>query len=172
MFTQLVIGGVLITLSIAVQAVLIGVIERLFIQFRRWLIKPPRIAKMVLTLIGVVLIIMVGVSISTWAWALTFLALGIFDQLEPAVYFATVSFTTLGFGDITLHQDWRLLSSLAAANGLIVFGLSTAFMMEFIFELRQAQRDYLSKRQKAKQKRLIKKQIKKQIRKIGTDRET
>ncbi len=168
MIQQLFIGGVLITLSIAVQALLIGLIERLFVRFHPWLIKPPRIAKMVLTLIGVVLIIMVGVSLSTWAWALVFLALGIFDSLEPAVYFATVSFTTLGFGDIVLHPDWRLLSSLAAANGLIIFGLSTAFMMEFIFELRQAQRAYLSKRQKAKQKRLIKKQVKKQVRKMGT----
>ena len=163
MFTELLIGGLIITLSIAVQAVIIGVIETLFSRFRPWLIKPPRIAKMVLTLIIVVLIIMIGVTISTWVWAATFLALGALETLKEAVYFATVCFTTLGFGDITLSPKWRILSSLTAANGLIIFGLSTAFLMEFIFELRKAQREFLNKRQLAKQR---KKEIKKQVKKL------
>ncbi len=166
MFTELLIGGLIITLSIAVQAVIIGVIETLFNRFRPWLIKPPRVAKMVLTLIIVVLIIMIGVTISTWAWASTFLFLGALETLEEAVYFATVSFTSLGFGDITLNPQWRILSSLTAANGLIIFGLSTAFLMEFLLELRTAQREFLSKRQMArKRKKEIKKQVKKQLEK-------
>lgn len=166
MFVELLIGGLLITLSIAVQAAIVGVIEILFAHYRPWLIKPPRIAKMVFALIAVVLIIMLGITISTWIWAVTFLVLGTLNSLEEAVYFATVSFTSLGFGDITLDPRWRILSALTAANGLIIFGLSTAFLMEFLLELRTAQREYLTKRQLAKKrKKEIKKQVKKQLEK-------
>jgi hypothetical protein len=46
-----------------------------------------------------------------------------------------VSFTTLGFGDVTLPHDWRLLSGIIAANGLILFGLNTAFLIEILNRL-------------------------------------
>ena len=39
-----------------------------------------------------------------------------------------MTFTTLGFGDITLDENWRLVSSFEAANGLLMFGWSTALI--------------------------------------------
>jgi hypothetical protein len=44
--------------------------------------------------------------------------LDIFGTLEGAVYFSIVAYTTLGFGDILLPLDWRLLGGMASANGL------------------------------------------------------
>ncbi|HHL41997.1 MAG TPA: two pore domain potassium channel family protein [Hellea balneolensis] len=166
MFVQLLIGAAIITVTIALQAVVIGLIESVFYRLKPWLMKPPRITKMVIVLIGVVLVIMVGVSINTWLWAAVFLAVDALETLEEAVYFATVSFTSLGFGDITLGEKWRLLSSLAAANGLIIFGLSTAFLMEFIFELRTAQKEQAEKHYIGMlRKKMIRKQIRKQLKK-------
>jgi len=66
--------------------------------------------------------------IEVWIWALLYLVLGAITTLEKAVYFSTVTFTTLGFGDITLDQEWRLLSSFEAANGLLMFGWTTALV--------------------------------------------
>ena len=40
-----------------------------------------------------------------------------------------VTFTTLGYGDITLSQQWRLLSSFEAATGIIMFGWTTALVI-------------------------------------------
>ncbi|MGB3020865.1 MAG: potassium channel family protein, partial [Methyloceanibacter sp.] len=57
-----------------------------------------------------------------------YLALGAIGSFEQAVYFSTVTFTTLGFGDIILDERWRLLSSFEAANGLLMFGWSTALV--------------------------------------------
>ena len=68
-------------------------------------------------------------------WSGTYLALGVFDALEPAVCFSLVAYTTLGFGDVTLDEDWRILSGLTAANGFLVFGWSTAFQLEYIGRL-------------------------------------
>jgi hypothetical protein len=56
----------------------------------------------------------------------------VFDRLEPALYFSIVSFTTLGYGDIILGEDWRLLAGMTATNGLIMIGLFTAFLVEIL----------------------------------------
>ncbi len=69
-------------------------------------------------------------------WSAVYLGLGLFDTLETSIYFALVSYTTLGFGDIILPEGWRLLSGLTAANGFLVFGWSTAFQVEFLSRLR------------------------------------
>ena len=60
------------------------------------------------------------------------MATGAVAGLEPALYFALVAFTTVGFGDMTLTVDWRLLSALIAANGFLLFGWSTAYMVELV----------------------------------------
>jgi hypothetical protein len=66
--------------------------------------------------------------LEVWCWAVLYLLLGALESIEKAVYFSTVTFTTLGFGDIVLDEEWRLLSSFEAANGLLMFGWSTALV--------------------------------------------
>jgi len=60
------------------------------------------------------------------AWAGTYLLIGAIQEAESAFYFSTVTFTTLGYGDIVLTGQWRILSDFEAANGIIMFGWSTA----------------------------------------------
>ena len=62
-------------------------------------------------------------------WAAVYMLVGAFQDLEPALYFSTVTFTTLGYDDVLLDERWRLMASLEAANGIIVFGLSTAVVL-------------------------------------------
>jgi hypothetical protein len=64
--------------------------------------------------------------------AAVYLAIGAISDLETALYFSTVTFTTLGYGDLTLDASWRLLSALQAANGTIMFGWTTAIVMAAI----------------------------------------
>jgi voltage-gated potassium channel Kch len=66
------------------------------------------------------------------AWAMTYLAIPDITEVttyEEAVYFSTVTFTTLGYGDITLTPPWRLLSGIEAMNGILLFGVSTAILL-------------------------------------------
>ena len=51
-----------------------------------------------------------------------------FSSFSEAVYFSLVTFTTLGYGDISLTSEWRLLSGLEAINGIMLIGWSTAMM--------------------------------------------
>jgi voltage-gated potassium channel Kch len=60
---------------------------------------------------------------------------GALSSLEEALYFSMVTFTTLGYGDVTLSDRWRLLASFEAANGTIMFGWTTALIMAVVHKL-------------------------------------
>lgn len=55
-----------------------------------------------------------------------------FTSFSESVYFSMVTFTTLGYGDISLSSNWRLLSGLEAINGIMLIGWSTAMMFSLI----------------------------------------
>ncbi|PCI35211.1 MAG: hypothetical protein COB60_03770 [Flavobacteriaceae bacterium] len=55
-----------------------------------------------------------------------------FQSFSEALYFSLVTFTTLGYGDITLSSEWRLLSGIEAINGIMLIGWSTAMMYSII----------------------------------------
>ena len=59
-------------------------------------------------------------------------------MLARALYFSTVTFTTLGYGDITLLPRWQLISAFEATNGIVLFGVSTAFIFTVIQRLSQS----------------------------------
>jgi hypothetical protein len=48
------------------------------------------------------------------------------------VYFAFVNYTTLGYGDVIPVPDWHLLGPMAAMNGILLFGWSTAVIFEVL----------------------------------------
>lgn len=75
-------------------------------------------------------------SIEIWVYALTYIALGEFQDVESAVYFSTSAFTTVGFGDIILSRDWRMLGAAESANGFLLIGWSTAFLVSLTARLR------------------------------------
>ena len=78
---------------------------------------------------GVVLLMFLISVIEVLAWSMTYLWLGALEGLEKATYFSMVTFTTLGYGEIVLDEQWRLLASFEAANGIIMFGWTTAIVL-------------------------------------------
>jgi hypothetical protein len=68
------------------------------------------------------------VEIMFWACTYLLVAGNEFDSPEAAVYFSAVTFTTLGYGDITLSSQWRLLSGFEAIGGIVLIGWTTAFL--------------------------------------------
>lgn len=73
--------------------------------------------------------------IQAFVWAFTFYILpGIteFETLEKAIYFSLITFTTLGYGDITISSANRILAGIEAINGVLLIGWSTAFMFSVV----------------------------------------
>lgn len=68
------------------------------------------------------------VDIALWALAFLWLNPSQFEGFEDAVYFSSVTYTALGYGDIVLDTKWRMLCGFEAINGLLLFGISTALL--------------------------------------------
>ena len=71
-------------------------------------------------------------------WAITYYILpGIndFETFEKAMYFSLVTFTTLGYGDITISSDGRMLSGFEAINGILLIGWSTTLMFSVVQDI-------------------------------------
>ena len=92
--------------------------------------------------------------IQSGIWAFTFYLLpGIteFETLEKAIYFSLVTFTTLGYGEVTISSTNRILAGFEAINGILLIGWSTAFMFSVV--------QYIWKREfKSKNDKMNKKQ--------------
>ena len=59
-------------------------------------------------------------------------------DFEAAIYFSFVTFTTLGYGDLTLSDGWRLLSGIEALNGILLDGWSTAVLFAVVQRIWQS----------------------------------
>lgn len=75
-------------------------------------------------------------SLQIWVYAIAYLLLGEFGDLYTAVYFSTSSFTTVGFGDVTITDEWRMLGAAESANGFLLIGWSTAFLVSLTGRVR------------------------------------
>jgi Ion channel len=70
-------------------------------------------------------------------WAALFVICGEFAQFGTAYYHSAVNYTTLGYGDVIMTSSWRMLGPLEAANGMLMFGVSTAIIFAVIQRLVQ-----------------------------------
>jgi hypothetical protein len=127
MLAQIILGAGMIVITTLIHGLFtVFGIERLRDHVERH--HTTSLVRSTLTLSVFVLWLFLAMILEVWIWAHLYLALGALGSLEEAVYFSTVTFTTLGFGDITLDKTWRLFSSFEAANGLLMFGWSTALV--------------------------------------------
>ena len=77
-------------------------------------------------------------------WALLLTGLGLLPDLETSFYFSGITFTSVGYGDVSLPSCWRLLSVGLAVDGLLMAGWSTALLVYIVqrsMELRLKQRN-------------------------------
>ena len=81
---------------------------------------------------AIVMLMIAAAVVEAMIWAGCFYLVGAIPDFEEAVYFSIVTYATLGYGDIALNPDWRILASLEAATGIVIFGWSTAIVMAAI----------------------------------------
>ena len=97
---------------------------------------------------AIVFVVLGLVAIHTteiWLYAAVYLTLGVLPDFESALYFSTTSFTTIGYGDVVLERSWRLFGAIEGANGLLLFGWSTAFLISVTGRLRTLEHDWLER---------------------------
>lgn len=139
MLAEILVASALIAATVVLEAGFIGAAVLVLQRAANWLARERQVPRLVLSLTLLTLWLLAGISVSFWLWALAFYGLGEFETIESALYFAIVAGTTLGFGDQILSEEWQLLSGFIAANGLVLFSLNTAFLIEAIRRLDTSQ---------------------------------
>jgi hypothetical protein len=86
----------------------------------------------------IILLSLVAHLIEIALWAAVFMIWGEFHEFGIAYYHSAVNYTTLGYGDLIMSPKWRLLGPLEAANGILMFGVSTAMIFTLILRLTEA----------------------------------
>jgi hypothetical protein len=133
-------GFLIVTLTVIIHAVgTTAWVRRLARHYR----SPESISRtgpILMALTGTVVVAIVLHSLQIALWALLYIMLPDVElqTAEEAIYFSFVTFTTLGYGDITLGEGWRLLSGIEALNGIILLGWTTAMLFTVVQKIWQS----------------------------------
>jgi len=94
--------------------------------------QPPRLFEGIITTAIALLSLHI---LEAYLWAVLYLQLpgqaGL-KNMHEAFYFSLITFTSVGYGDITLEEEWHLLSGIEGMVGIFVFGLTTALQFAVI----------------------------------------
>jgi hypothetical protein len=132
MVQNLIIGCAAMVACLVIQCVILGgLVDMLLYAESRGLVKTTLVGLTSLLIVSL-LVILVGNLLQMALWAGLFLACGEFADFATAFYHSVVNFATLGYGDIVMSDTRRLLGALEAANGVLMFGLTAAFLYSVI----------------------------------------
>jgi voltage-gated potassium channel Kch len=128
MLVNLTIGTIVISLTVLIHT--FGLIA--ITHFMSWLVAHFRMhgrRSRVVAMITIVFGLFAVLTVEIWLWAIFHLIIGAFSDIATALYFSTVTFSTLGYGDVLPPERWRLLAALEAVNGFLLIGWSTAYLI-------------------------------------------
>ena len=125
---NLLLGLPTMALCLLLQSLLVLVAMRYYVNHQA-LVDSPSFLSSMTVINAVMLLLVVGNLAQVAIWAILFHLLGEFDQFRDAIYHSAVNFATLGYGDIVMSADHRLLGPIQAINGVLMIGVSTATLM-------------------------------------------
>lgn len=69
------------------------------------------------------------------AWAFLYAWQGALPNIVKASYFSMVTYTTTGYGDLVLPEEWRLVGGIESLTGILMCGLSTGMFFAFFSDI-------------------------------------
>lgn len=85
-------------------------------------------------------VMMLGNFVQIMLWGALFLWLAEFGEFYEAVYHSAVNFTSLGYGDVVMSKERKLLGPLESLNGIVMLGMSGAALLAILQHLIKTQR--------------------------------
>ena len=142
MLVQLSLATLMVVVTVLIHllglAILMGVLRSHTRIFRKLAIMP--LTLLLAATIGIFAIH----TVEIWLFAILFLQLGAFGHFEQALYFSTITYATIGYGDVVMVHQWRILGGIEGATGVIMLGWSTAFLISLLSQLKLLGHDWLA----------------------------
>ncbi len=91
--------------------------------------------KRAVAILAIVLALFTLHGIEIWLYAAVYLMIGAVQNLEAAVYYSTITYASIGFGDSEMARSWRLVGAIEGINGVLLLGWSTAFFVTVVARL-------------------------------------
>ena len=142
MLVQLILATAMVTGIALIHLVGLAMLTRLLRShsraFRKLRIMP-------LTLLLALTVGIIGIhTVEIWLYAGLYLGLGAFGRFEEALYFSTVTYASIGYGDLLMPHEWRILGAIEGAVGIIMLGWSTAYLVSLLTQLKLFGHDWLT----------------------------
>ena len=95
-----------------------------------------RRSEFVLALLMIVTVLLLTVlhAVEASAWAGAYVLLGARADFASAMLYSLSAMTSYGHADVFLAKHWQLMGAIEALNGMLLFGLSTAFLFAVLRE--------------------------------------
>lgn len=129
LFENAAISAAMVVLCVTVHAIGIGMLSTLWRSERSRPFREGRFHARGFSLVAVVFCLLGFHTIEVTAYAGLYSLLNQFPDFETSLYFSGTTFTTLGYGDVEMGPDHRLLAAVESLIGLILIGWSTAFLV-------------------------------------------
>jgi len=142
MLVQLILASFMVVVTVVVHLVGLAILIRLLRSHHR-LMRPLRIMPLTLLLGASVGIVAIH-TVEIWLYAALYFQLGATAGFEESLYFSTVTYATIGYGDVLLPYAWRILGAIEGATGIIMLGWSTAFLVSLLARLNMFRHDWLT----------------------------
>lgn len=146
-FRTLVVSSVMVALTVTIHFFGLAILIRRLGNARDPTSrKGKHIRRRMLTIMFVVFGLFGVHTVEIWSYAALYhILLGAMADFETALYYSTVTFVSLGYGDVLLPKLWRLVGAIEAASGIILLGWSTAFLITVINRLQALEHEWLDK---------------------------
>jgi hypothetical protein len=145
--TELILATIMVLLMILTHLAGLAIITRLLRSHSR-MMRRVRLLPFTI-LLGASMGLIATHTIEIWLYAAVYLGLGVFRSFEQALYFSTVTYSSIGYGDLVLPRQWRIFGAIEGPAGIMMIGLSTAYFVSLLTQLRLISHDWLRREDEA-----------------------
>ena len=128
MLTEISLAAVIVAVCLLLHVVGLLIMAEWLLQRREYLQRNGTMMRYACLIILLFSWVMLLHMIETSLWAAFYYTRELFNNFETSLYFSLTSYTTIGYGDVLLPQKWRLLGAIEGISGVLLCGLSTAFI--------------------------------------------
>jgi len=142
MLNQLMLATMMVVAIVVIHLSGLAVLTRLLRSHSR-VMRSVRIMPLTL-LAGATIGIIAIHTVEIWLYAAAYLGVGAFRHFEDALYFSTSTYAAIGYGDVLLRPEWRLFGVIEGPVGVIMLGLSTAYLVSLLARMKLLSHDWLT----------------------------